>query len=66
MSTTIYSCPVCGKNTEADPSPPAPECCGRKMVPEPLPVCSVPVSAETSRSAGEDGPCADGTTPKKN
>jgi hypothetical protein len=65
MRKTIYSCPVCGKKTEVDPAVPAPECCGERMIPEPLPLCSIPVSAESSRTASEDGPCADGTTPKK-
>jgi hypothetical protein len=32
---------------------------------EPLPFCTMPVSAEASRSANEDAPCADGTTPRK-
>jgi hypothetical protein len=35
------------------------------MTPEPLPVCTVPVSAESARTGDEDGPCADGATPRK-
>ena len=65
MRKTFYSCPECGKKIEVDPLVPAPVCCGERMIPEPLPLCSVPVSAESSRSSEPECPCADGTTPKK-
>ncbi|MCX6565456.1 MAG: hypothetical protein NTW38_03385 [Candidatus Aminicenantes bacterium] len=62
---TIFLCSTCGKKTSVNSSDPVPSCCGGEMTPQALPVCTIPVSAESARTAGEDGPCFDGTTPKK-
>jgi len=65
MKKTTYVCPTCGAKTSAPTSASVPTCCGSAMTPEPLPVCTVPVSAESARTGDEDGPCADGATPRK-
>jgi hypothetical protein len=65
MNEINYVCPVCKAKTTAKDSDPVPVCCGSEMTPAPLPVCSVPVSAESARTGSEDGPCDDGTTPRK-
>jgi hypothetical protein len=63
MKELTYSCSICGKKVKTAEGKPAPVCCNKPM--EPLPFCTMPVSAEASRSANEDAPCADGTTPRK-
>jgi len=65
MTEITYVCPACGLRSKLKDSDPVPACCGEKMIPEELPVCRIPVSAESSRTGDEDGPCSDGTTPKK-
>jgi hypothetical protein len=63
MKELTYSCSICGKQAKVKEGKPAPVCCKKPM--EPLPFCAGPVSAETSRAANADAPCADGTTPRK-
>ncbi|MHB8054386.1 MAG: hypothetical protein ACYDH3_03970 [Candidatus Aminicenantales bacterium] len=63
---TLFICSICGKKTTARADDPIPTCCGEEMTPQPLPFCTIPVSAESSRTGGEDEPCADGTTSEKN
>jgi len=63
MADVTYACSVCGKQKKVAQGKPIPLCCHKEM--EPLPYCTGPVSAETSRAADADEPCADGTAPKK-
>ncbi len=65
MTEKTFVCLACGAKSTVKSSDPVPFCCGAEMTPQPLPVCTIPLSAESARTAGEDGPCADGTTPKK-
>lgn len=66
MSETIFECRTCGKRISVPSGKPAPSCCGAVMaVPEPLPYCTAAPDAEQSRSHRSDGPCDDGTLPKK-
>jgi len=58
-----YSCSLCGKEAKAKEGKPAPVCCKKPM--EPLPFCTVPETAETSRNYNADEPCADGSTKHK-
>jgi len=65
MKELTYVCPACHAKSTVKGSDPVPACCGSDMILEPLPVCTVPVSAESSRTAEKECPCADGTTPRK-
>ncbi|MBN1940078.1 MAG: hypothetical protein JW843_10850 [Candidatus Aminicenantes bacterium] len=65
MKEMTYICPACHTKTTVNDSAPVPVCCGTEMILEPLPVCTTPVSAESSRSSEAESPCADGTTPRK-
>ena len=63
MKELTYSCSICGKKVKTAEGKPAPVCCNKPM--GPLPFCTVPESAETSRSANADAPCADGSSKHK-
>jgi hypothetical protein len=66
MSELQYQCRVCEKQVMAEEEQPVPLCCGKEMEPMgPLPFCRVMPDPEQARNYEEDGPCADGTTPKK-
>ena len=51
-----FECRKCGKREEAEK---APECCGQRMTPMPLEVCTSAPSAEHSRFSNDDEPCDD-------
>jgi hypothetical protein len=53
---TEYQCPRCKARKKAAK---APECCGEKMKPAPLPVCTTAASAEHSRPMDDEEPCDD-------
>ena len=66
MNEQTYACPMCGKLLAAPKAGPAPVCCGKPMVVEPLPACTkAPADPEMARAADADEPCDDGTRPKK-
>lgn len=65
MKDIAYVCPACHAKATVKDSDPVPVCCGTEMILEPMPVCTVPVSAESARNGAEEVPCADGTTPRK-
>jgi hypothetical protein len=66
MNHQTYTCPVCGKEATVPEGGLAPSCCGKPMIPQPLPGCTkAPADAEMARAADADEPCDDGTGPKQ-
>jgi hypothetical protein len=59
MSSIIYTCSVCGKQSTAEEGKPIPLCCNKEM--EPLPFCTTQPHPEMARNYDEDLPCNDGT-----
>ena len=56
-----FECETCGKKTELEAAGAnAPECCGKPMRAEKLPVCEQTSTAEQTRFTAKDDPCDDG------
>lgn len=55
-----YRCGNCGKTEEISGDKPAPKCCEKIMVRDPLEQCTVAEHPEMVRNADENEPCDDG------
>jgi hypothetical protein len=56
-----FECETCGKKNELEAAgTKVPECCGKPMRAEKLPVCEMTNTAEQSRFTAKDDPCDDG------
>jgi hypothetical protein len=66
MSEIRYQCRECEKQITVEESQPVPLCCGNPMESiGPLPFCRVMPDPEQARNYEEDGPCDNGTAPKR-
>ena len=57
----IFRCSECAKTVEYTKGIPAPKCCNKKMVKDPLPFCTSADNPEMARSNDEGDACDDGT-----
>jgi len=60
-----YRCSKCGKTKEASDDKPAPVCCEKFMVKDPLQQCTVADHPEMVRNSDESDACDDGRGKEK-
>ena len=55
-----YRCSYCGRTEKTESEKPAPVCCEKTMVKNPLDQCTIPDNPEMIRNTDEGEPCDDG------